>query len=123
MRLLAGSSLGKLPFGEQFFLGGIDTLRGYREDRFWGSYLISGSMEFRQPITRSLKGVLFVDAGEAWGGDYSHVNLAGFNQGGFAPHIGAGFGVRVGTPLGPIRLDLGFGSEGAHTHFGIGRSF
>ncbi len=123
MRLLAGSSLGKLPFGEQFFLGGIDTLRGYREDRFWGSYLISGSMEFRQPITHSLKGVLFVDAGEAWGGDYSHVNLSGFSQGSFAPHIGAGFGVRVGTPLGPIRLDLGFGSEGAHTHFGIGRSF
>ena len=123
MRLLAGSTVGKLPFGEQFFLGGIDTLRGYREDRFWGNYLISGTMELRQPITHALKGVLFMDAGEAWGGDYSKVNLAGFGQSGFAPHIGAGLGVRVGTPLGPIRLDLGLGSEGARAHFGIGRSF
>ena len=123
MRLLAGSAVGKLPFSEQFFLGGIDTLRGYREDRFWGNYMMAGTVEFRQPLARSLKGVLFLDAGEAWGGDYSNVSLSGFAQSAFQPHIGAGVGLRIGTPLGPVRLDLGFGSEGGRAHLGIGRSF
>ena len=123
MRLTAGSALGKLPFAEQFFLGGIDTLRGYKEDRYWGNYMMAGTLELRQPLARQFKGVLFVDVGNTWGGDYRTVNLSGFAQGAFQPHIGAGFGVRIGTPIGPIRLDLGFGQEGARGHVGIGRSF
>ena len=123
MRFLGGAGVGKMPFAEQFFLGGTDTLRGYREDRFWGNYMMMGTMELRQPLTHSVKGVLFMDVGEAWGGDYSKVNLSGFGQGAFQPHIGAGFGIRIGTPLGPLRLDMGFGDEGARTHFGIGRNF
>ena len=123
MRFLGGAGAGKMPFAEQFFLGGTDTLRGYREDRFWGNYMMMGTMEVRQPLAHSVKGVLFMDVGEAWGGEYSNVNLSGFAQSGFQPHIGAGFGLRIGTPLGPLRLDLGFGDEGARTHFGIGRNF
>lgn len=123
MRLMAGSAVGKLPFAEQFFLGGIDTLRGYKEDRFWGNYMMAGTLELRQPLARKFKGVLFVDVGNTWGGDYRAVNLSGFAQGAFQPHIGAGIGLRIGTPIGPIRLDLGFGQEGARGHVGIGRSF
>ncbi len=123
MRLMAGSGVGKLPFAEQFFLGGIDTLRGYREDRFWGNYMMAGTLELRQPLARKFKGVLFLDVGDTWGGDYSHVNLSGFAQSAFQPRLGAGIGIRIGTPLGPLRFDLGFGSEGARGHFGIGRSF
>ncbi len=123
MRLMAGSAAGKLPFAEQFFLGGIDTLRGYKEDRYWGNYMMAGTLELRQPLARKFKGVLFVDVGNTWGGDYRTVNLSGFAQGAFQPHIGAGFGLRIGTPIGPIRLDLGFGQEGARGHVGIGRSF
>ncbi len=123
LRFLAGSALGTLPFFEQFFVGGAETLRGYREDRFWGKYMFLGSVELRQPLARRLKGVLFMDVGDAWGGNYSNVSLEGFKQTGFQPRVGVGLGIRVGTPLGPIRLDYGIGSEGGRTHFSIGNVF
>ncbi|MDE2127809.1 MAG: BamA/TamA family outer membrane protein [Armatimonadetes bacterium] len=123
VRMLAGTAAGKLPFFEQYFLGGADSLRGYREDRFWGTNMVLGSVEFRQPIARRLKGVLFFDVGDAWGGQYANVNLSGFAQGQFKLHPAIGFGVRVGTPLGPVRLDFGFGDEGGRTHFSIGNVF
>ena len=78
-----GASTGTLPFFEQFFVGGAETLRGYREDRFWGQYNLLGSIELRQPLARRLKGVLFLDAGDAWGGRYNKVNIEGFEQAGF----------------------------------------
>jgi outer membrane protein insertion porin family len=123
LRFLTGYSVGTLPFFEQFFVGGAETLRGYREDRFWGKYMMLGSMEFRQPLARRLKGVLFLDVGDAWGGNYANVNLEGFAQSGFKLHAGVGLGIRVGTPLGPIRLDYGYGDEGGRTHFSIGNVF
>jgi outer membrane protein insertion porin family len=123
LRMLVGASSGTLPFFEQYFVGGAETLRGYREDRFWGKYLMLGSAELRQPLARGLKGVLFSDLGDAWGGSYQNVNIQGFDQGGFKPHISIGLGIRVRTPLGPIRLDYGIGDEGARTHFSIGNVF
>ncbi len=116
-------SSGRLPFFEQYFLGGADSLRGYREDRFWGSNLLAGSVEFRQPFAKSLTGVVFVDAGTAWGGPYQNVQLEGFQQAGFSLHASTGVGLRVKTPLGPLRLDVGIGSEGVRTHFGIANVF
>ena len=123
MRLILGSSAGTLPFFEQFFVGGTESLRGYKEDRFWGRNLLFGSVEFRQPLARSLKGVLFLDVGDAWGGSYQNVQISGFAQGGFRPHIGTGLGIRFKTPIGPLRLDYGFGDEGGRTHFSIGNAF
>jgi outer membrane protein insertion porin family len=123
LRGLLGASNGTLPFFEQYFVGGAETLRGYREDRFWGKYLMLGSVELRQPLARGLKGVLFSDVGDAWGGPYSGVNIQGFNQGGFHLHPSVGVGIRVRTPLGPIRLDYGYGDEGGQTHFSIGNVF
>ena len=123
VRFLFGSGVGTLPFFEQFFVGGAETLRGYREDRFWGSHTLLGSVELRQPLARSLKGVLFLDAGDAWGGNFTGVNLNGFTQSAFKPHFGVGLGIRVHTPLGPIRLDYGIGDEGGRTHFSIGNVF
>ncbi len=123
LRMLLGASNGTLPFFEQYFVGGAETLRGYREDRFWGKYLMLGSVELRQPLARGLKGVLFSDLGDAWGGAYQNVNIQGFDQGGFRPHLSVGLGIRVRTPLGPIRLDYGIGNEGGRTHFSIGNVF
>jgi len=67
--------------------------------------------------------VLFSDLGDAWGGAYQNVNIQGFDQGGFRPHLSVGLGIRVRTPLGPIRLDYGIGNEGGRTHFSIGNVF
>ena len=122
-RVQLGSSVGTLPFFEQFFVGGGESLRGYKDDRFWGSNLFLVSGELRQPLARQLKGVLFLDVADAWGGDYNSVNISGFTQDGFHPHLGVGFGMRVNTPIGPLRLDYGFGDEGGRFHFSIGPTF
>jgi outer membrane protein insertion porin family len=122
VRLYAGKAFGKLPFFEQFFLGGAETLRGYPEDRFWGENIALLSVEYRAPLAQNLVGVVFVDAGDAWGGRYGTIN--DFTQhSSFKPQVGAGIGIRVRTPIGPLRLDYGFGSEGARTHFSIGNIF
>lgn len=122
VRLYAGRAFGKLPFFEQFFLGGAETLRGYPEDRFWGENVVLLSTEYRAPLAQNLVGVVFVDAGDAWGGRYG--TIRNFSQhSSFKPQVGAGIGIRVRTPIGPLRLDYGFGSEGARTHFSIGNIF
>ncbi len=123
IRAYFGTSAGRLPFFEQFFVGGAESLRGYREDRFWGKNVLLGSVEFRQPIARSLKGVLFLDVGTAWGGEFQDVQIEGFAQKGFKPHGAVGLGLRVGSPLGLIRLDYGYGEEGGRTSISIGNVF
>lgn len=129
VRLMVGSLTGAVPFFEQYFMGGAETLRGYREDRFWGRNTVLLNTEYRFPITSGLTGVGFVDAGDAWGAipDYLTAGSA-FGEdltqhSGFDPSFGYGFGIRVRTPIGPIRLDYGFGSEGSRAHFSLGHAF
>lgn len=124
LRLLGGFTAGTPPFFEQFFAGGAESLRGYNEDRFWGKNMLLASAEFRAPLANSLTGVVFVDAGDAWGGAYEKIKFNDFVQhSGFSPSVGFGVGLRVVTPIGPIRIDQGFGSEGGRTHFSIGHVF
>src|SRR5262249_51063897 len=122
-RVMGGISSGELPFFEQFFLGGADTIRGYVEDRFWGDKMLLFSTELRMPLSSNLIGVIFADYGDAWS-PQSGLDIQGFSQSrGFNGQYGVGLGIRVTTPLGPIRLDYGFGREGGRTHFSIGHSF
>jgi outer membrane protein insertion porin family len=124
LRMLLGTSTGTLPFSEQYFVGGAETLRGYVEDRFWGKNMVLGSMEFRTPLANALTGVIFADFGDAWGGPYEGVRFSGLDQhSNFSPSYGVGLGLRVVTPIGPIRIDQGFGREGSRTHFSIGHVF
>lgn len=130
-RAMAGTLTGNVPFFEQFFLGGAETLRGYKEDRFWGRYMLLASTEYRVPVAPSLTGVLFVDAGDAWGAPQDLRVISdptGAFQGltqhaGFSPSVGYGLGMRVITPIGPLRLDYGFGKEGSRLHFSMGHAF
>ncbi len=129
LRFLAGATVGKVPFFEQFFLGGAETLRGYREDRFWGNQEFLASVEYRRPIINRIVGVLFVDVGDAWGSESSFRFSTKSLRTDFAQHTGLnpaaaiGVGLRVATPIGPIRLDFGYGREGGRTHFSIGHTF
>jgi len=121
-RARAGSIQGTVPFFEQYFIGGSDTLRGYDEDRFWGKNMLLTTLEYRYPIQHSFNVIGFMDYGGAWGG-YGAIN--NFSQSdGLDLHLGYGVGVSLRTPLGPIRLDLGFNENGkSRTHFLIGTSF
>jgi outer membrane protein insertion porin family len=122
LRARYGMINGDVPFFEQFFAGGADTVRGYTEDRFWGRQQLLTTAELRYPIQKSFSVIGFVDYGGAWGG-YGAVN--DFTQSNkFKLHLGYGLGLSFKTPLGPIRLDLGFNEEGrSRTHFLIGTSF
>lgn len=127
-RLIVGTMGGEIPFSEQFFVGGAETLRGYLESRFWGKNMFLANVEYRKPIANAFQGVAFIDVGDAWGTGYDLPTTADptgrFDQDeGFDAHIGAGLGIRVTTPIGPLRLDWGFGKEGSRAHFSIGHVF
>jgi outer membrane protein insertion porin family len=121
-RMRIGTITGTVPFFEQFFMGGADGLRGYDEDRFWGKHAFLASLEYRHPIQRSFNAIAFVDYGGAWGG-YGGVN--NYDQtSDMRLRLGYGVGLSFRTPLGPIRLDVGFDQSGrTRTHFIIGTSF
>jgi outer membrane protein insertion porin family len=109
-------SSGRLPFSQSYFIGGSETLRGYTEDRFFGNRAMLFNLELRRAFKNNIQVVGFFDAGRAWrqSEDLDLINdLA----------TSVGIGARVATPLGPIRLDLGFGGEGMRTHFSFGQPF
>ena len=65
-----------------------------------GAALGVGSLEWRFPIYGAFGGGLFVDAGNVWASP-GDLRLADVRW-------GAGLGVRVETPVGPIRLEYGW---------------
>ena len=125
-RVSGGVALGHAPLFESFTVGGANSLRGYDADRWRGENLLLLNVEYRHPITDNLTAVGFVDAGDAWGGEFQTV-VPGFiitaEDQDFELHAGVGVGLRVKTPLGPIRLDMGFGEEGSQAHFSFGHTF
>ncbi|MBL8060378.1 MAG: BamA/TamA family outer membrane protein [Chthonomonas sp.] len=119
-----GMISGDVPFYEQMFIGGSDSLRGYAEQRFWGKNAIVASAEYRYPMPMSdaFTVIGFVDYGGAWGG---YPGISNFSQSdSMKLHLGYGAGVGFRTPLGSIRIDFGFRPDGgSRTHFSIGGSF
>jgi outer membrane protein insertion porin family len=119
-RALIGTSTGDPPLLDQFRVGGTETLRGFREDRFPGTNQFVVNTELRVPITTALQLVGFLDTGDAWGGRFARA----FGDPEFEMHTGYGVGLRVSTPIGPLRLDYALaGEDEVKFHFGIGPTF
>lgn len=102
-----------LPASERFFAGGDTTVRGFSLDRLGtaetispagfptgGNGLIVLNAELRVALVRRLTGVGFVDAGNVFARATS-IDLTDLRR-------SAGFGVVYGSPVGPIRINLGF---------------
>jgi outer membrane protein insertion porin family len=121
-RIKYGWTSGQVPYFEQFFAGGPDSLRGYDPDRFWGTKTLLMTLEYRHPIQKAFNIIGFVDYGGAWGG-YGAVN--DYTQDSrFRLHIGFGPGLSFKTQFGLIRVDLGFNERGkSQPDFLIGNSF
>lgn len=98
---------------EQFQIGGADTVRGYAANSMEGDRMLVFNAEYRFPLSESVQGVVFADAGEAW---YSATGSKGLKT-------GYGVGARLDTPLGVLRLDFALGDEGSRLHFFFGPSF
>jgi outer membrane protein insertion porin family len=120
-----GTILGDLPPYEAFALGGSNSVRGYDEGELAAARsFLQASAEYRFPIFSIVSGALFVDAATSFGTQ----GVVRGNPGGVRNKPGSGFGygvgVRIQSPLGPIRIDYGFNDEGdSRLHFGIGERF
>jgi outer membrane protein insertion porin family len=115
--------------------GGTQTVRGYQQDSLsayhlevqgqrvplGGTKLLVLNQEVRFPLFWLLSGAAFADAGNTF------TDEKGIVFGDLA--VGAGIGLRIRTPLAPVRIDLGFpvagkqGQSGARWHFSIGQIF
>ena len=129
-----------LVVGERFFLGGPNSLRGYGFRRVGprvptadGDYVIIGGVQellltadYIFPILPSagLRGVIFFDMGDAFNdGQKLTFNPADLRT-------DAGFGVKWISPLGPLRLEVGFplgkrlqGEDSFEIQFTVGTLF
>nr|WP_275975031.1 autotransporter assembly complex family protein [Shewanella gaetbuli] len=110
----------------RYFAGGDQSIRGYRYQELGpyidyenseggvsrqvigGRYLLVGSIEYQYYLTPSWRLGTFVDAGNAFDTDQ------------FEPLVSVGGGVHWISPIGPIKLDVGFGLKETET---VNRSF
>jgi outer membrane protein insertion porin family len=101
-----------LPASERFFAGGDTTVRGYARDTLGdqatisrgfprgGNALIIFNGELRVPVWRDIGSAVFLDVGNVFA-RVSEIELSHLRP-------TAGFGLRYKSPIGPIRVDLGF---------------
>ncbi len=131
--------LEEVPASERFFAGGDATVRGFALDRLGtidtldpqgfpqgGNGLLVLNAELRAPYWKGLGLVGFVDAGNVFA-RASDIDLG-------EVRVATGFGVRYRSPIGPLRVDLGFkvnprilpdGSRerGSIFHISLGQAF
>jgi outer membrane protein insertion porin family len=115
----AGLGVGDVPIGDLYWVGSANTVRGYYpSDAKLGTKKLLFNVEYRYTFNEVFQGVVFYDFGNAW---YSGAP----NFGEFIS--GKGFGIRLNTPLGPIRLDYGLAGDKGFgegvIHFSIGQAF
>lgn len=117
-----GASLAELPASQRLFAGGDQSVRGYGYESIGetdvngkvigGTEMATVSVEVDHLFTERWGAALFIDAGDA-------VDTSEFD-----PKLGTGVGLRWRSPIGMLRLDLGFALddqlEGWHLHFAIG---
>ncbi|QUN07581.1 outer membrane protein assembly factor [Shewanella yunxiaonensis] len=115
LNVVTDNDLILVPPSLRYFAGGDQSIRGYsyqelgpyREftnsdgvlsrEVIGGRYLAVGSVEYQYYLTPQWRVATFVDAGNA------------YDNGQMAPIVSVGGGVHWISPLGPIKLDIGFG--------------
>ena len=119
-----------LPISERFFAGGSSTLRGFGADQagkrdpqsgqpLGGNSLLINNLEVIFPLISRLQGSWFYDTGNVF---QQAVRINEFSH-------SLGLGLRVKTPLGPLRLEYGLnlhpppGQSGGHFFISFGPLF
>ncbi|MBW4682945.1 MAG: BamA/TamA family outer membrane protein [Microcoleus vaginatus WJT46-NPBG5] len=111
--LQAGTVIGDLPPAEAFNLGGLNSVRGYEfGDIGSGRSFVLGVMEYRFPIISPVGGVLFADFASDLGSGDTVLGEPGVLRNKPGSGFGYGFGLRVKSPLGLLRLDYAINERG-----------
>ena len=117
----------EVPIQERFFLGGDASLRGFVQNEVGepagGNAFLVVSFEPRLRVFGPVAVAAFVDAGQVVP-HYSRWKT-------YDMRVTPGAGLRVKTPIGPLRLDVGVpvdsrsreDGEGPEVHFSVGYPF
>ncbi|CAB3655187.1 outer membrane protein assembly factor BamA [Trinickia soli] len=138
-----GNGLGGKPFPifKNYFAGGIGSVRGYEpsslgprdtstNDPIGGSKMVVGNIELTFPLPgtgydRTLRVFTFFDGGNVWGQSAPGISTTGSN----GLRYGYGVGLAWISPIGPLKLSLGFpvqkhnGDQYQKFQFQIGTAF
>ncbi|MBN1467356.1 MAG: BamA/TamA family outer membrane protein [Fusobacteriaceae bacterium] len=126
-RTVFGVGSDELKDSQKFRVGGGSTLRGYDSGEYKGNYEFYANLENRTRLNDNFEVVGFMDFGRAW--DKTSTTTSTNNL-----EIGSdikttyGIGLRIQTPIGPLRFDYGWplgdseNTEGQF-YFNIGQLF
>ena len=137
-RVVWGSTGSGTPDALRFSIGGAETLRGYEYGKFEGFNKFHATVENRTQINKTLQFVTFFDIGNAWQKSkivngkkentpdrHNASNFADLKK-------GVGVGIRLNTPIGPLRFDYGWPLDpeekggqktGGKFYFSFGQTF
>jgi outer membrane protein insertion porin family len=126
------------PIFKNYYAGGIGSVRGYEpgslgprdastNDPIGGSKMVVGNIELTFPLPgtgydRTLRVFTFVDGGNVWGTEGTSIGANGLRY-------SYGAGLEWISPIGPLKLDVGFpivkhtGDQYQKFQFQIGTSF
>ena len=103
---ISSGDFAELPPSVRFFAGGDESIRGYDFDSLGpkdadgnvtgGTNLLVASIEYQRHLWGNYYGAVFVDAGNA------------FDNTDFEAEVGTGVGMIWRSPLGPLRIYLGY---------------
>jgi outer membrane protein insertion porin family len=120
----------EIPISERYYAGGAYSLRGFETDLagpldpetdkpVGGNALLIGNLEIRYPLLRMIKIAGFYDVGNVFR-TFRKISTNNISH-------TLGIGLRVRTPLGPVRVDYGYNmnlpAELRDRGFGAGQFF
>ncbi len=120
-----GTILGDLPPYEAFSLGGTTSVRGYEDGGLGsGRSYVQATAEYRFPLISIVGLGVFADFGSDLGTGSDVPGTPAVSRGKPGNGIGYGAGLRINSPIGPIRIDYAINSlKEGRIQFGIGERF
>lgn len=124
-RTVLGVGSNNLRDSQKFRVGGGNSLRGYNSGDFKGNYELYTNLENRTRLNDNFEVVGFFDFGGAW--DKTNTSTSDTNIGEDI-NMSYGIGLRIQTPIGPLRFDYGWPlgdteNTGGQFYFNIGQLF